>query len=185
MSNDDFKLTPTQETISLTPATMKTSVSDKTPVPKQALTSIENRKQPQKEPVDGNSDDERSCGLCFSVHGPGECYMTQNPANLLQYRALLLESPEPAARRQLALQAIDDRLASRGLSHLVKGRSREILPHKKYKKTHGGSLKRPASPTSSSSKRMKASESETKCAFCGGAFHLITLCPTVRSVFVL
>lgn len=60
------------------------------------------------------------CGLCDEVHGPGACVMTDDAANLVEYRKILLRSdaePEPA--REAAIDAIDEELRRRGQWHLI------------------------------------------------------------------
>lgn len=76
------------------------------------------------------------CGLCDEVHGPGACAMTDDAANLVEYRKILLRSdaePEPARvsrsltlrriafieTQEAAIDAIDEELRRRGQWHLI------------------------------------------------------------------
>jgi len=161
---------------------------------KTALASIENQRENKKRTAE-DSDDERLCGLCHTSHGPGECYMTQNATNLVEYRAMLFTvSTEPLETRRRAVQAIDKHLASRGLSHLTKGQmfsfptsekgSQEARKKKPKVKDAGETLKRPSSPTAESSqsgKKQKTSDAGSeKCPICEGSFHLVKKCPIVK-----
>jgi len=82
-------------------------------------------------------DDVLPCGLCGEVHGPGVCAMTDDVANLLEYRKILLCSddepvPTRVSRRltlhrivfiieiqEAAIDAIDEELRRRGQWHLI------------------------------------------------------------------
>ncbi|KIJ23280.1 hypothetical protein M422DRAFT_276173 [Sphaerobolus stellatus SS14] len=128
--------------------------------------------------------------------------MTQNPSNLVEYRAMLFtESTEPIEIRRAAVQAIDKHLASRGLSHLIKGQAYTFPPaaageapvKKKYKYkpkpkpiSDPGNLKRPSSSAaegteSGPSKKQKTDAEVPKCVICAGPFHFAKDCPVVKS----
>ncbi|KAI6007186.1 SNF2 family N-terminal domain-containing protein [Pisolithus albus] len=66
----------------------------------------------------------QECGLCGNVHADG-CPMTKSSANLMQYRAMLLQaSDEPAETRNAAIAAIDQELQLRGDWYLIAGQVR-------------------------------------------------------------
>ncbi|KAF8519115.1 P-loop containing nucleoside triphosphate hydrolase protein [Hysterangium stoloniferum] len=153
---------------------------------KPAVTTIQNHKRVDPD----DSDDERPCGLCHGLHGPGECFMTQNPENLVDYRRMLLtESRETMKLRRAAVQAIDSYLASRGLTHLVKSqgllftensaplrKKHKSRSNNKVRQTASASTTRPLTP-----EKVNQRQQEGICVICGGGIHLVKVCPVVKA----
>jgi hypothetical protein len=177
----------------LGPSTSSSNIVPSKPRPKYkpALAAIENHK---REYDSDESDDERPCGLCQTSHGPGSCFMTQNPTNLVEYRSMLIaESNEPVEMRRAAVQAIDTHLASRGLSNLIKGQpqpfagqgdTEPLRKKRKRKSKRSETLQRPASPGGSSPAKKKAKrvgDIASPCLICGGPVHLAKACPVVKN----
>ncbi|KAH7106747.1 SNF2 family N-terminal domain-containing protein [Auriculariales sp. MPI-PUGE-AT-0066] len=77
------------------------------------------RRKTQAEPATG----QEYCGLCHSVHGEKSCYLTNNIANLLEYRKIIMDPThdEPYEIRARAISAIDLHLQERGLTDMLRG----------------------------------------------------------------
>ena len=146
---------------------------------KPALAATENQQHCTKD----DSDEVRSCGLCKSSHGPGLCFMTQNPFNLVDYRRMLItESKEPKKARRIAIQAIDANLASRGLSHLTKGQPHTFVSKTPKSKLHAKVKRTMSASSSTSNKKPKlVNDITTPCVICGGPLHLARVCPVVKA----
>ncbi|KAF9020320.1 hypothetical protein BDZ89DRAFT_1072318 [Hymenopellis radicata] len=72
-----------------------------------------------------------NCGLCGSRHGDGEaeCPMTEDSANLAEYRQMLLlnADDEPIEDRRAAIAAIDEVLYRRKQTHLIAGQPLHLV----------------------------------------------------------
>lgn len=71
------------------------------------------------------------CGLCGGQHGGEQCYMTNSPENLAEYRLMLIlhAGDEPLEDRRAAIQAIDEALYKRGMIHLIYGQPLHLVEH--------------------------------------------------------
>lgn len=132
-----------------------------------------------------DDDDEKYCGLCQTRHRSGQCFMTQDPRNLVDYREMLLkESTEPLRLRRNAVHAIDSRLATLGLLHLVKGQGNIFVDNQAQL---AGPRKRNSSVSSTQNvKKLKLNNgtsypSPPTCIICNGPYHLVKSCPMVRA----
>jgi len=72
---------------------------------------------------------EAVCGLCGTQHGDTQCFMTNSPENLAQYRLMLLlhAGDESLQDRRAAIQAIDEALFKRGKIHLIYGQPLRLV----------------------------------------------------------
>ncbi|KAH7881752.1 SNF2 family N-terminal domain-containing protein [Phlebopus sp. FC_14] len=89
-----------------------------------------------------NGDDVQPCGLCGQIHGVGSCVMTENSANLVEFREMLIKhaSDEPWEEREAAIKAIEQELYARGQGGLLAGQPLKLLedkkPHNPYHDYH-------------------------------------------------
>ncbi|KAI6104072.1 SNF2 family DNA-dependent ATPase [Pisolithus croceorrhizus] len=94
----------------------------------------------------------QKCGLCDNVHA-GRCRMTESSENLVQYRAMLLNSSdEPAETRNAAIAAIEQELQLRGHWYMVVGQvprppKTDVKKKRKQKRTSNPPLGVPTSHT--------------------------------------
>lgn len=159
------------------PSTMVAPKPAKVKRPKQLQKALDNKRMDK----DWDDDDDAvQCGLCQRLHGPGDCFMSQNPLNLIDYRHMILnESTEPLEKRKAAIHAIDSHLASRGLSELTRGQGNVAA-----ERVPGTSKKRRSSSPSHGlviKKQRLIGENRTPCLICNGLYHLVKSCPVVKA----